>query len=178
MQAKEPITLKDVLPAGLEAVGIEGAVDEGHLNAGSQRRPIECSLKALSCTFTGKQVGSQPTYNGQYFAVSVPPYQQVQMEIAVRATGAETGAVNEASVTGGGAPPVSAERHLIVSDEAVPFGAARMKCSPNSGGRARHAGRFRHPFQLTTTFVANIETRRRRPPVGRSRICTSTSRPG
>ena len=144
--AGQPVTIIDKLPPGLEAVGIEGATsenisdDESHL--------LECSLGSLSCTFTGKS--NLPEYPS-----FVPPYHQLQMRIAVNLTGAKSGEVNEATVTGGGAPGVSAKQSLIVGAAPTPFGVSTYEMRPEEegGGVATQAGS--HPFQLTTTLGLN-----------------------
>ena len=150
-----PVTIEDALPAGLEAVQIEGVVNEdGVSQAGSTREPIACSLKglSLSCTFTpGEKLG-----NGhQQFAVA--PYDQITVEIAVNDTGARSGAVDRASVSGGGAPGASVSQPLTISGAGVPFGVAALEMRPEEAGGALDAQAGSHPFQLTTTYVANTE---------------------
>ena len=149
--ANPPVTLSDKLPQGLEAVGIEGAVDENFFHAGAQRSPIVCSLKGLSCAFTGQ-------------VFNVPPYEQVEMKIRVNVTGAKTGAVNEASVTGGGAPAATVKQALTVSDAPIPFGASTYEISPEEAGGGVDTQAGSHPFQLTTTIGLNSDTPEGRPP--------------
>ena len=95
--AIQPVTISDMLPQGLEAVAIEGAADENFLHAGTQRTTLECSLQAVSCTFTGKQPVKRYSPVASLF---VAPYEQIAMRIWVRLTGAKTGAVDEADITG------------------------------------------------------------------------------
>ena len=149
--ANPPVTVSDKLPPGLEAVGIEGAVNENFTHAGSSKSSLECSLKELSCTFTGASAVTS-------YAVSVPPYEQIEMRIRVNVTGAKTGAVNEASVTGGGAPPVSVRRALTVSDSPIPFGASTYEMIPEEAGGRVDTQAGSHPFQLTTTIGLNSTT--------------------
>jgi hypothetical protein len=142
---KQPITIADKLPHGLKAAVIEGFADE-HATA-NFAYPLECSLKSLSCTFTGKNNGG---------ATAVPPYEQIQVRIGVELkSGAKSGEVNEATVTGGEAPGVTARQSLIVSDTPIPFGVDTYEMRPEEegGGVTTQAGS--HPFQLTTTIAFN-----------------------
>jgi hypothetical protein len=153
----QPVTVTDKLPAGLEAVGIEGVADENFLHAGSNASPFECSLKELSCTFTGKKIGSSQ------LAAFVEPYEQLRVKVLVKATGARTGAVNEASVTGGGAPAASVRQVLTVSGAPVPFGASTYEMRPEEAGGGVDTQAGSHPFQLTTTIGVNTENAEGRP---------------
>ena len=126
-----PVTIADVLPPGLEAVQIEGAVDEtGVGNTGSERAAIACSPKALSCTFTPGEILSRSGKVG-LTDLAVSPYEAINVQIAVNVTGAQSGAVNRASVIGGGAPGASVSQPLTISDAGVPFGVGFLKCAPN-----------------------------------------------
>src|ERR1700722_13351760 len=141
----QPIVLTDKLPAGLTAISIEGDADEGLTR--QRTNPLECSLEKLSCTFTGKNDGN---------AVSLPPYEQVQMRITVAVqAGARSGEANEATVAGGDAGSATAKQSLIINNESVPFGANtyEMRAEEEGGDVATQAGS--HPFQLTTTLDLN-----------------------
>jgi hypothetical protein len=140
--AAGPIAIADKLPAGLEAVGVEGFVDEKVVNQRSY--PLECSVRSLSCVFTGKNSAG---------ATSVPPYQQIQMRILVNLKGAKSGEVNEATVTGGGALPVTARESLTVNGSPVPFGANTYEMRPEEAGGSVDTQAGSHPFQLTTTLM-------------------------
>jgi hypothetical protein len=142
--AAGPITITDKLPSGLRAVAIEAFADE-RLGQ-SFGYPLECSLGSLSCTFTGKSNGG---------ATSVPPYEQIQMRISVVVAGAESGEIDEATVTGGGAPGVKAERGITVSDAPVPFGVSTYEMRPEEDGGGVDTQAGSHPFQLTTTLAFN-----------------------
>jgi hypothetical protein len=150
-KATGPITISDALPQGLEAVQIEGAADENLLESGSARHELSCSLEKLSCTFLGGEVINRLATPD----VSVAPYEQIKVEIAVNVTGAQTSAINKASVEGGGAPPASVEQPFTISDAPVPSGAAALEMRPEQEGGALDTQAGSHPFQLTTTFVTN-----------------------
>jgi hypothetical protein len=141
---RSPITITDVLPAGLEAVSIEGEADEDLFReAGTD--PLECSLEMLRCSYAGKG------YNKL-----VLPYQQIQMRIAVNVkSGMGSGEVDEASVTGGGAPGATAKHTLLVGGSQVPVGVNtyEMRAEEEGGGADTQAGS--HMFQLTTTILFN-----------------------
>ncbi len=153
----QPVTVTDRLPAGLEAVGIEGIADENFLHSAGEASPLECSLKELSCTFTGKKVGNT------FPAFFVEPYEQLRVKVLVKATGARTGAVNEASVIGGGAPAAGVRQALTVSDAPVPFGASTYELRPEEAGGGVDTQAGSHPFQLTTTLGVNTENAEGKP---------------
>ncbi len=141
----QPVTIADRLPAGLKAVGIEGAAGElfGGLSKSNQN-PFACSLESLSCTYTG----SSPLKE-------LPPYLPMEVRIAVDLVGAKSGAVNEASIVGGGAARATVKAPVVVSGSPTPFGvsAYEMRSEEEGGGVDTQAGS--HPFQLTTTLTLN-----------------------
>jgi hypothetical protein len=153
--AVQPVTVADKLPPGIEAVAIEGAADENFLHAATERTVLECSLQQVSCTFTGKAPVKRRTPTVSLF---VAPYEQIEMRVWVKVTGAETGAVSEASITGGGAPPASARQALTVSDAPVPFGASTYEMAAEEVGGRVDTQAGSHPFQFTTTYGVNSET--------------------
>jgi hypothetical protein len=139
-----PVTIADRLPEGLEAIRIEGSLHEGVTN--SHEDQLECALGSLSCTYTG--VGDE--YK------SLAPYEQMQVRIPVLLkSGAKSGEVNEARISGGGAPPVSAKQSLIVSDNPIPSGVNEYEVRPEEEGGGLDTQAGSHPFQLTTTLVLN-----------------------
>ena len=112
-----PVTIKDVLPEGLQVVAVEGAVDETLTEFGFKSAPLECSHPAASeavCPFTGKPPTDleslNPLYNGATFPTTVPPFDLIRMRVAVNVAGATSGALNVASVAGGGAAPVASRQ--------------------------------------------------------------------
>ena len=143
--AVQPVVLKAKLPVGLEAVAIEGSVDESLLK--EREWPLECSLGSLSCIFTGKN------NNGSR---GVPPYNQMQMRIIVKLkAGAKSGEVDEATVTGGGAPNATAKRSLMLTGSPIPFGVNTYEMRPEEDGGGGDTQAGSHPFQLTTTLAVN-----------------------
>jgi len=133
----KPVTIVDKLPAGMEAVEVEGLAGEGGIFG-----PVDCSIVSpseVSCEFQDK----------------LPPYQAIEVETSVILTGSPPAAVAPGTVTvsGGGAPPIPpVEQTVKVSPEPTPFGIEHFSArSEDEGGTATtQAGS--HPFQLTTTI--------------------------
>ncbi|HEY5193360.1 MAG TPA: hypothetical protein VIJ39_05745 [Solirubrobacteraceae bacterium] len=143
--ATNPITIADALPAGLEAVAIEGEADEEYFRV-SGTNPMECTLGTLTCTFTGTKGSDE----------RVAPYEQIQVRITVKVkAGAKSGEVNEASITGGEAPNATAKQSIAVNGAAVPFGANVYEIRPEEEGGNVDTQAGSHPFQLTTTILFN-----------------------
>jgi hypothetical protein len=141
----QPVTLADKLPAGLQAVKIEG--DAGELLGDSAHRnknPLECSLESLSCTYTGATEMK-----------ILPPYTPIEMRITVKLTNAKSGELNQASVTGGGAASATTRQPIVVSGSPTPFGVRAYEVRPEEEGGGVDTQAGSHPFQLTTTFALN-----------------------
>jgi hypothetical protein len=140
--ATAQIVLTDKLPAGLEAIGVEGTADEGLDKTTSQ---LACDVGSVTCAFTG-------TGPNKFVA----PYEQMQMRIAVRVKeGAKSGEVNEGSIAGGGAPMVTAKEPLVISGSPIPFGVNDYEMRPEEDGGSVDTQAGSHPFQLTTTILFN-----------------------
>jgi hypothetical protein len=132
---KAPVTVSDVLPAGLKATAIVGATYFGNTPT-----PVSCSLSTLSCTLER----------------ALAPYQQLEVRIRVNLEeGAQSGRLNRVSVSGGGAPASVVERPVTVSEAPTPFGVEdfQLRAEEEGGALATHAGS--HPFQVTGSFVFN-----------------------
>ncbi|HWX45040.1 MAG TPA: hypothetical protein VNY52_06930 [Solirubrobacteraceae bacterium] len=130
-----PITVSDRLPPGIVAIGI--ASQAGPLGFSGHG---ECSLEAVSCTF------------GQ----GIAPYEGVELELTVRvAAGAQSGAVNEAVVEGGGATHAAFRQPVAVGEAATLFGVELFEEAPEGVGGVPDTQAGSHPFQLTTTLDLN-----------------------
>jgi hypothetical protein len=134
-----PVTIADVLPAGLKAVGIAATIPgpqaDPHL-----RTSIGCDLGSLSCALDGKLL----------------PYDTIDVRIFVVArAGAESGEVNKAAVSGGGAPAVSFSRPIVLSGAAPAFGVESFRTRFEEEGGALDLRAGSHPFQMTTTVTLN-----------------------
>jgi hypothetical protein len=133
------VTILDTLPPGLRAVAFEaiGPNAEGQL---FRPQLFDCSYKSLSCAAP----------------VRIVPYGVVEATISVVVEpGATTGALNEASVSGGGVASVSARRPVSVSDQPAPFGVENYELLPEEEGGAVDTQAGSHPFQLTTLLRLN-----------------------
>jgi hypothetical protein len=137
---KVPVSIVDRLPQGMAAVAIKGRdVVGGALAMEDNGKAAECSLETLTCTFP----------------YTLPPYEQVEVIITVDDTGASSGAVNEASVSGGDAPSASVRRPLRIGGEPAQFGVEQYEQTPEDEGGAPDTQAGSHPFQLTTTLTLN-----------------------
>jgi hypothetical protein len=133
-----PINIAAQLPAGLEAVSIEGL--DGWEKGGETYGPTHCSLASLSCTFAG----------------SLPVYEAIEALVGVVVKpGAKSGGVAQGSVSGGEIPGKAVEHQVSVGDEPPRFGVEsyEMAAEEEGGAPATQAGS--HPFQLTTTMTFN-----------------------
>jgi hypothetical protein len=139
----QPVVLTDVLPE--HVIPRKGAIVEGERDPGgaqlSLEKPCEITeVRKVRCTFNG---GTLPVYH--------------QLEIVIGVTveeGAVSGAINETSITGGGAPPARAKHAITVSNAPTPFGVENYEpvLEEPGGGADTQAGS--HPFQFTTVFDA------------------------
>ena len=130
-----PVIITDRLPSGLTATGTETTLIKGV--------PVECTITTLvSCTYAG----------------ILNPYEQISVGIKVRVeepAGTVASLSEQASVEGGGAPPVERSFSLNVNGQPATFGVADYELTPfnEDGTPANQAGS--HPFQLTTTLALN-----------------------
>ncbi len=131
------VRIVDTLPAGLKAVGISGGEPNGN-----QFTPMHCALATLSCTFEGE----------------LPPYDLLEVRIKVEVLpGAESGEANSAVISGGGAPSISTESAITVSEAATPFGLEGYELGIEEEGGAVDTQAGSHPFQVTGTVALNQE---------------------
>jgi hypothetical protein len=137
--ATSNVKLTDVLPPDLEAVGMVGT--KSFVPANFQARQlIPCELATLTCTL------KEP----------LAPFDTLEVRIAVNLRpGAHSGEVNEATISGGGAPTTRVRRPITVSSSLVPFGVSEYEQSleEEGGGGPTQAGA--HPFQFTTQIAVN-----------------------
>jgi hypothetical protein len=136
-----PITIADKLPAGVQALSITGwrPSSGGTLIGPHHLVPISCSLATLTCTMSD----------------ALPAYKQIEVRIAVKASGAHSGELNEGTISGGGAPPASISHPIAVSGEPTPFGVEDYRLGIEEEGGAPDTGAGSHPFQVTGTVALN-----------------------
>ena len=138
--ASSPVTITDRLPAGVEVAGVSGNSGEAQHSAGE----VSCSEpkpREVQCTYEG----------------TLPSYEGIKVVIGVDVTpGAhpET-ALNEASVSGGGAPSRSLSEDVIFSERPVPFGFEKFATVAEEAGGATDTQAGSHPFQVTGAFTLN-----------------------
>ena len=132
-----PVSIADKLPAGVEAVSVEGISGEG---GGEGLGPVTCALRTLTCTFAHK----------------VPPYEQIEVMVGVVVhAGAASGAIDEASVSGGGASAVSVQRPVTIDAAPTPFGVQNYDLQLENEGGKQDTQAGSHPFQFTTSLDLN-----------------------
>lgn len=130
------VRLADKLPPHLKAVSIEAISGNKSVSLGG----VSCTLAPLECRFAG----------------TLPPFAEIEARIGVvLETGADSGEVNEATVSGAQAAPESVRRPITVSDDPTPFGVEDFELTPEEEGGGIDTQAGSHPFQLTTTFTLN-----------------------
>lgn len=138
------VTIADTLPAGLEAVSVEGFSERnggnirGYATCPSNPRP----LRSLTCTF-----GVTPP------SESLPPFEQIEVRIDVVAKGAKTGELNSATVSGGGAAAAASATHPIVLEGGERFGFEDVQLIPEGVGGRIDTQAGSHPFQVTNVIT-------------------------
>jgi DNA-binding beta-propeller fold protein YncE len=82
-------------------------------------------------------------------------YELLEMRLKVKDEGAEPGALNEFSASGGGTATATARRSVAIGDQPAGFGVGEFTLAPEEegGGPDTHAGS--HPYQLTNTLAFN-----------------------
>ena len=144
--AGEPIKIADKLPPGFKATGISAGMFQysfKNVIADEEEGQVSCDLASLTCTYPGV----------------VEPFSELP-EMFVRfsvPTSAENDAIDEATVSGGGIPPVSVKEPVVVGSAQPSFGVEKLTfASLNEDGTVdTQAGS--HPFEFTTTLALNNE---------------------
>ena len=155
-----PIEVADRLPAGFAAASIEALYWDGQHTSAT---PLsECSLQTLACKFGG----------------ALAPYTEIELRVGVdvEEPAAKSGALNEATVSGGEGflcgsitepasscaqvpagvvAPVSIRRPLTVSSSPTPFGLEYYELDNENEGGSADTQAGSHPFQQTTAFALN-----------------------
>lgn len=132
-----PITITDKLPPGLTAIKTEA-----FLSGGLNPQRVKCVQPVGPCTWDG----------------TVAPYNGIEMVISIHTgTGAKSGEVNEATVSGGGVLGSTLRQPVSVSAAPAAFGVQKYELKPEEAGGAPDTQAGSHPFQLTTTVSLNQE---------------------
>lgn len=153
-----PVTLSDVLPKHLKALYVQANTRNN--GGGTERGPVACQLGSLTCTYSEgcnlKRTGfcGLTEHEG-----TIPPFNEIEMVVGVEVqNGAESGEINEASVSGGGAPLAQAHNQIVVSSSPTPFGVEDYELTPEEVGGGADVQAGSHPYQLTTTLDLTATT--------------------
>jgi hypothetical protein len=150
------VTIEDQLPEGFtvangEVIGIAGGA------AAFDRGPVKCTAAPISCSIE-KYVNE----NSETVNQSIPPYETIEIRIAVKlGAKAQSGALNTATVSGGGASGVRTQSNPIqVSPAGAPqsFGIEDYGLFPEEQGGLSDTQAGSHPFQLTSTITFNSQS--------------------
>ncbi len=143
-----PVQLTDVLPQGVEAIGIERSLNSlEEVSLKEEREPRFSCLPIkqngpVECKYTGK----------------LPPYELLQLKIRVKVKATEPEvSKNTFTVSGGGAQPqpVTIERAVHLNDTPASFGVESFEMAAENENFEADEQSGSHPFQLTTTFNLN-----------------------
>jgi hypothetical protein len=133
------IRIADSLPAGLTATAITGGTSNGFVDEVGETPQATCTLAPLECKWN----------------VAVPPFATLKIDITLEVNASPGTLVNEATVEGGGAAPVTVRRKTVVSEAETTFGVENYELTPESEAGAPELQAGSHPFQLTTTLDFN-----------------------
>ena len=137
----DPVKIVDKLPAGVTATHMYIEYGDGNGKQATYRTdPFQsgtCTLATLTCVFEG----------------GVLSYEHLAVAIRVTSEPGAGDGVNEVSVSGGNAAPLTSRRALPLERPVSQYGVEDYELAPEEegGGPATQAGS--HPFQLTTTLV-------------------------
>ncbi len=129
-----PVTITDVLPAGLVSSGGISGVDL-HTNEG-----LKCTTAPLQCVTSVEQ----PVPPGDTLVMAV------NVLVAEELAGSE---VDTATVSGGGAPPATASRLTTISSEQAPFGIADFHTGIFAADGLQAGGAAARPNGLLTSLA-------------------------
>ena len=146
--SEDPLQIVDALPGGAAAYGAQAEAGwNSAVNAGGVHAPnlLPCTLPStarVECSFEG----------------TIRPYEAIELEVLVALEGtAADGEAGEVTVTGGDAAAKVVPQVLNVDAAPTPFGLEHfsIEAEQEGGAAALPPPAGSHPFQLTTTIVAN-----------------------
>jgi hypothetical protein len=139
--ATTPVILTDVLPEHVtpqKGSSVEILQEKGGAELGLEKECEVGEVRRVTCTFDSG---------------TLPPFHQIELRIRSSVEkGAATGEVNEASISGGGAPSAEIRHPITVSSAPTPFGVEDYEPVLEEAGGAPDTRAGSHPFQYTTTF--------------------------
>ncbi len=133
-----PVVVEDVVPEHVTVTGVEGVAGESTKNP-RNRGPVVCaspSARVARCVFEG----------------SLPPYEELEVRVAVTTAGAKTGEGNTVTISGGGERTATLTKPIDVGT-GNQFGVADYELNPEEEGGAMDTQAGSHPFQLTTVLA-------------------------
>ena len=136
-QALGQVTIKDVLPAGLRALGIAGSEPKRGGSLG-ETVTLSCSPEHLSCEAPGP----------------LAPFDAIEIRIEVQALpGAKSGEANTVTVSGANTQSVQITRPVTIGPSGGGFGVEgyELEAESEGGGSVTQAGA--HPFQVTGSIL-------------------------
>jgi len=160
-----PITIIDTLPEGVRVAETEINAGNLHIHAGepditahgeSIQEGASAEGVVMPCALAGRTVTC--TYEGGDRHRPLPAYESLTMAINVEVEKGKGDDVNEVSVEGGGAAPVTSKKALALSETPPPFGVEGYELTPEEEGGLPDTQAGSHPFQLTTTIALNAQT--------------------
>ncbi len=157
-EAKGWVTVVDKLPPGVTVIRAHGSGGGQLFNAYTEEQTEELfqEFETLGfkppklCSVTGQTVECK-------YIAPVRPYEQVMLEITANVAAGSGRGLNEVSVSGGGTPAASSRRPLAVEAPAPPFGLQSYEVTPEEENGIPDTQAGSHPFQLTTTLIANSQ---------------------
>lgn len=150
-----PVTLSDVLPAGLTATAAAGTALGVELPEDSRDPRVKCQIVSahnVSCTF------EEASREGVPLSGVLLPYERLEVVVWVsRSETAVSGKRSVVSVSGGGAREASLSRAVSYGEGPVPFGVepGSYEVEPEEEGGMSDSQAGSHPFQLTTSLRLN-----------------------
>jgi hypothetical protein len=150
-----PVTIKDVLPEGLEARSVKAVAGGPGL---FERGKVSCVKSTLTCTLEGTHQVVNEKEELETVPKSLPPYETIEVRIVVRAEGAVSGELNTATVSGGGAASAKTVSSPIQVGGPGRFGIEDFSLIPEEPGGAIDTQAGSHPFQLTSVIALNTQS--------------------
>jgi hypothetical protein len=146
------ITIADKLPPGVTATGIKGVGGgPGTYELGSV---LGCKIETLTCT-----IESFEKNPGKIVLPAVLlPFEQIEITISVLVSGAKSGALNTATVSGGGAGAARVISHPIEVGTPQHFGIDEFSLIPEEVGGTIDTQAGSHPFQITSAVTLDSQT--------------------
>lgn len=145
-----PIKLTDNLPPHVRPRFMKGLV---RAQGSGVFGIAQCDVTTLTCTFTEGCQGPPECDTGEEKKGVIPPFFQLEVEIGVEIeAGVESGELNEATISGGGAQAATVRHPITVSGGPTPLRVEELEQTPEEVGGSVDTQAGSHPFQFTTTF--------------------------